>query len=104
MTLEKIPRELISKVNHTFITGFEIPEEKLKPEANLFTDLKLDSLDIIDLLVFLEDHFGTKISGEKLKNVRSLGDVYRLVYAEETLRQTTATSSELKVHETNHSS
>ena len=66
-------------VNEIMHAGFEIPMEKLLPEANLFTDLGLDSLDAVDMLVHLEDKLGVKVDGEKLLKVRTLQDIYDLV-------------------------
>lgn len=72
-------QEVTSRVNETLNQGFEIPLENLKPEANLFTDLKLDSLDAIDLLVYLEEKMNIKVEADIFKEVRTLGDVYQMV-------------------------
>ena len=71
--------EIIKRVNTTLIEGFEIPAEKLTPDATLFEGLGLDSLDAIDMLVYLEENFGIKVQGEVFKDIRTLDDVYRLV-------------------------
>ncbi len=71
--------KIITKVNSVMHQGFEIPLEKLTPEATLFTDLGLDSLDAVDMLVHLEENIGIKVDGEKLMSVRTLQDVYTLV-------------------------
>ena len=59
--------------------GFELPFEKLQPEATLFQDLGLDSLDAIDMLVHLEETLGVKVETERFQHVRTLGDVYSMV-------------------------
>ena len=71
--------EIVTKVNEIMHTGFEIPYDKLTPETNLFTDLGLDSLDAVDLLVHLEDQTGVKVDGDRLMKVRTMQDVYSLV-------------------------
>ena len=71
--------KIIAEVNEIMNKGFEIPVEKLTPEANLFTDLGLDSLDAVDMLVHLEDKLGVKVDGEKLMKVRTMQDVYNLI-------------------------
>jgi acyl carrier protein len=71
--------EIVSRVNQLMSEGFEIPTERLLPEATLMGDLGLDSLDAVDMLVILEEKLGTKIEGERLIKVRTLGDVYVLV-------------------------
>jgi acyl carrier protein len=70
---------IIAQVNEIMHSGFEIPVEKLSPEANLFSDLGLDSLDAIDMLVHLEERLGVKVDGEKLMQVRTLQDVYTMI-------------------------
>ena len=71
--------QIISKVNAIMHQGFEIPMDKLTPEAGLFSDLGLDSLDAVDMLVHLEENIGIKVDGERLMAVRTLQDVYSLV-------------------------
>ena len=49
------------------------------PEAKLFEELGLDSLDAVDMLVYLEENLGVKVEGERLAKIRTLQDVYQLV-------------------------
>lgn len=71
--------ELVEQVNSILHLQLEIPLERLVPEANLFDDLALDSLDAVDMLVHLEDHLKVKFNVDLFKNVRTVGDVYKLV-------------------------
>lgn len=72
--------EIKSKVNQIFIEEFEIPQEKIVPEAEIFTTLGLDSLDIVDLVVALEKIFEVKIkSRESLQQIRTVGDIYQFI-------------------------
>ena len=73
--------EIIAKVNDLMQRGFEIPEAKLTPNATLFDELGLDSLDAVDMLVHLEENLGIKVDAEKLISVRTLQDVYDMVEA-----------------------
>jgi acyl carrier protein len=70
--------EVIAKINSLMKSGFEIPEEKLVPTATLGADLGLDSLDAVDMLVYIEETMGVKVEGERLASVRTLQDVYIL--------------------------
>lgn len=70
--------EVIQQVNTLMKTGFEIPEEKLVPTATLIGDLGLDSLDAVDMLVYIEETLGVKVEGERLSSVKTLQDVYIL--------------------------
>jgi acyl carrier protein len=72
--------EIIEKTNRVFEDSFEIEPERLIPEAHIFSDLGLDSLDIVDLIVALQSSFGIKIrTDEKVRDIRTLGDVYGFI-------------------------
>jgi acyl carrier protein len=69
--------ELIEKINDIFEDFFEIEKKLLTPEAHLFEELGLDSLDIVDLVVIFQEAFGVNLrEDERLKDIRTLGDVY----------------------------
>ena len=75
-----IDQEIINKVNNVFEESFEIEKERLVPEAHIFTDLGLDSLDIVDLVVALQNAFGVKIRNEeKVRDIRTLQDIYQFI-------------------------
>lgn len=68
--------EVVSKVNAVMMDMFELPEDKFKPEAHLFNDLGLDSLDAIDLMMRFQEQFGVRPSNNDLTNIRTLNDVH----------------------------
>jgi len=72
--------DVVRMTHEVFRDSFEIPEEKLQPGANLFTDLGLDSLDTVDLVVALQKKFGVRIrDDERVRQIRTLGDVHRFI-------------------------
>ena len=75
-------QEIIKLTNQVFEDSFEIEKELLKEEMNIFQDLGLDSLDIVDLVVALQEKFGVKIrNDERIKDIRTLGDIYKFIIA-----------------------
>lgn len=75
-------QEIIEITNKVFEESFEIEKDKLKPEANIITDLGLDSLDIVDLVVALQKSFGVNIRNEeRVRNIRTLQDIYQFIHA-----------------------
>ena len=71
--------EIIRAVNSIFMERFEFEESELTPEKRLFQDLELDSLDIVDMIVGLQQKFGINLRENKeIRNVRTLDDVYNL--------------------------
>jgi acyl carrier protein len=72
--------EVIATINQVFEEDFEIEPERLSPEMNIFDDLELDSLDIVDLVVAIQKKFGVRIrDDERVRGIRTLGDIYRFV-------------------------
>ena len=73
-------QEVTDKINQVFEESFEIEKEKLLPQANIFEDLGLDSLDVVDLVVALQQKFGIKIrDDQRLRDIRTLEDIYKFV-------------------------
>ena len=71
---------IVKKVNQVFEESFEIDKDELKPEKNIFGDLGLDSLDIVDLVVSLQHKFNVKIrDDERVRSIRTLGDIYNYI-------------------------
>lgn len=72
--------EIIAKTNAVFAESFEIEPEQLVPDANVFLDLGLDSLDTVDLVVAIQKRFGVQIrDDERVRTIRTLGDVYDFI-------------------------
>ncbi len=58
---------------------FEVEPSLIVPDAHLFDDLDIDSIDAIDILARLRDFTGKTLPAESLKSVRTVGDVLALV-------------------------
>lgn len=48
MAKEFTREEILNKLTEILVEDFEISEDLIKPEANLFEDLELDSIDAVD--------------------------------------------------------
>ena len=67
-------REEIIRVVNEFLT------EELEIDAALLKeDLKIDSLDFVDISVIVERHFKIKIKPEEMKDVKTLVQFYDYV-------------------------
>ena len=72
--------EIIELINTSLAEEFELNKEVLKPQALILDDLELDSLDIVDMVVLLENAFQFKIREEDaLREIRTLGDIHNFV-------------------------
>jgi acyl carrier protein len=73
-------REVVELVDGILEEYFEIERERLLPEASIFEDLELDSLDIVDLVVAMQKKFNVRIrDDERIRHIRTLGDIHRFV-------------------------
>ncbi|WP_028534763.1 acyl carrier protein [Paludibacterium yongneupense] len=75
MNRDRILEELRTILHDTF----EIDPAEVTPEANLFTDLELDSIDAVDLAIRLQKLTGKRIKPDEFKTVRTVGDVIKSV-------------------------
>lgn len=75
------PEQVFDRLRYFLETNFEIPAEKIVPEAKLYEDLDLDSIDAVDLMVKLRDLTGRQLRAEEFKTVRTVGDVLDRVNA-----------------------
>ena len=58
---------------------FDVPREQATLEARLFEDLNLDSIDAVELVVWLQRFTGRRVNPEDFKAVRTVGDVITCV-------------------------
>lgn len=54
---------------------FELDKAKITPQANLYSDLDIDSIDAVDLAVKLKQLTGKRLQPEVFKSVRTVQDV-----------------------------
>lgn len=72
--------QIRQKIMETVAEEFELDHAQLTPEATLYDDLGLDSLDAVDLVVSLEKAFGVKLANEEaVKSVRTVNDLHELI-------------------------
>ncbi|MCP1265912.1 acyl carrier protein [Aeromonas hydrophila] len=67
--------DIFAQIKAALVELFEVDEEAITPDARLYQDLELDSIDAIDLVVHLQKLTGKKIKPEEFKSVRSVNDV-----------------------------
>lgn len=65
--------EIEAKVKSFLIEDLEVDEEKIKQDATLKEDLGIDSLDLVDIVVIVDKHFGFKIKPEEMVGIKTLG-------------------------------
>jgi len=63
------------KIKAIIVEQLDITEEECVPEAAFIDDLGADSLDIVELIMAMEDHFGLEISDDDLEKIRTVKDI-----------------------------
>jgi len=65
--------DLFTTFTELLVSDFGVPAEEVTPDAT-FEALGLDSLDIVELTLALEDRTGVKLGDEDLEQVRTVQD------------------------------
>jgi acyl carrier protein len=74
-------QEITQIVSRFLIEDFEVSPENITPEATLRDTLDLDSLDYIDLIVAIDNHFSIKMKPEDFQDLHTIKDFYDFIYA-----------------------
>jgi acyl carrier protein len=72
--------DILKKLQDALISEFGMESSKVVPEARLYEDLDLDSIDAVDLIVKLKSMLPRNINPEVFKSVRTLQDVVDAIY------------------------
>lgn len=67
--------EIFQEVASLLTSLFEIEADDIRPDARLYEDLELDSIDAVDMVVHLQKRTGRKIKPEAFRAVRTVQDV-----------------------------
>jgi len=67
--------QILAKLRELLVDKFEVDPARITPEADLYRDLDLDSIDAVDLVIKLQEMTGRRIKPEEFKSVRTIGDV-----------------------------
>lgn len=72
--------QIFEKLKSALVEEFDMDESKVTPEARLYEDLELDSIDAVDLIVKLKSMLPRNIDPEVFKTVRTMQDVVDAIY------------------------
>jgi acyl carrier protein len=64
--------ELAEMLKEVVVTKLKIPADILVPDASLKGDLDLDSIDMFDILAYLEEKTARKLDGYAFRNVTTV--------------------------------
>ncbi|MCS6260232.1 acyl carrier protein [Shewanella baltica] len=72
-------KQILAMLTTILVDEFEIEAEAITPEANLYEELDLDSIDAVDLVIKLQQLTGKKIQPDEFKSVRTVNDVVNAI-------------------------
>ena len=64
--------EIKEKVTAFLVDELEIEESKIQDDARLKEDMGIDSLEVVDVVVLVEEEFGYKMKPEDFKTLQTL--------------------------------
>ena len=70
---------IFETVKKVMVETLRCDADKISPEALIGDDLKIDSLDSVELVMSLEDEFDIKIPDNELFAMKTVGDIVACV-------------------------
>lgn len=71
--------EVLDRIRTTLVELFALPPQAIRPQARLFDDLQIDSIDVVDLMDHVRRYTGKKVSAEDFRAVRTVDDLVGVV-------------------------
>jgi acyl carrier protein len=71
---ESVAGDTYERLKKIVVEQLGVEEDEVKPEASFVDDLNADSLDLVELIMSLEEEFGTEISDEDAEKIRTVQD------------------------------
>jgi acyl carrier protein len=71
--------EIADKVKKIVVEQLSVNEDQVTPEAKFIEDLGADSLDQVELVMALEEKFGTEIPDEDTEKLTTVGDAIKYI-------------------------
>ncbi|MBO7521802.1 MAG: acyl carrier protein [Opitutales bacterium] len=71
--------EIAEQIKSILAEEFECDRGAIKDETNLFTELDLDSIDAVDLVVRLQKLTQKRVNPQDFKKIRTFGEVVDIV-------------------------
>ena len=72
--------ELFDRIVSILHDSFEIEPAPITPDARLYDDLDIDSIDAVDLIVQLKPLLGSSLKPEAFKAVRTVQDIVDVLH------------------------
>jgi acyl carrier protein len=75
-------QEVFEKVKGVIVEQLGVSEEEVTKEASFAEDLGADSLDTVELVMALEEEFGTEIADEDAEKLTTVGKTVEYIFSQ----------------------
>ena len=66
---------MFDKVKELIMEEMDVEESQVTLDASFKDDLEVDSLDLFEMVMTLEDEFDVEIPSEDLESIKTVGDL-----------------------------
>ena len=66
---------VFEKIKEALITHAGVEEDKITMNASFVEDLNIDSLDLVDLIIMLEEEYDIEFDEDAAEAIKTVGDV-----------------------------
>ncbi|MEI8126450.1 MAG: acyl carrier protein [Actinomycetota bacterium] len=73
--------EAFAKFKDDAVEVLAVDQSLITAEASFGDDLGADSLDLVELVMALEETFDIEVGEDELKDIRTVGQAFELIYA-----------------------
>ena len=72
-------KSIADRIKDIIVEQLGVNAAQINPGAKFIEDLGADSLDIVELIMALEEEFGTEIPDEQAEKLQTVGDVAKYI-------------------------
>ena len=72
-------QQVLEKVKKVVVEQLGVSEAEVAKESSFVDDLGADSLDTVELVMALEEAFGTEIPDEDAEKIKTIGDTVKYI-------------------------
>lgn len=70
---------MFDEIKNLLVSELSVSPEDVTPEAELVSDLGINSIELTDLLLLCEEHFNVKLDDEDARKLLTVGDIVRYI-------------------------
>ena len=72
-------KSIADRIKDIIVEQLGVNADQINPGAKFIEDLGADALDIVELIMALEEEFGTEIPDEEAEKLQTVGDVAKYI-------------------------